>query len=77
MQQRSQKPTHKYVAAGGRNGVFNFPSDGTHRSNYWGQQLQMTGPAADREFGRRRSRPTQDIIEAHIAWRKCDRAERC
>lgn len=30
----------KYVAAGGRNAVFNFPPNGTHNWNYWGAQLQ-------------------------------------
>lgn len=34
----------KYLAAGGKNGVFNFPADGTHSWNYWGQQLQMMKP---------------------------------
>jgi diacylglycerol O-acyltransferase / trehalose O-mycolyltransferase len=28
-----------YVAAGGRNGVFNFPANGTHSWPYWNQQL--------------------------------------
>ena len=30
----------KYVAAGGRNAVFNFPPNGTHSWGYWGAQLQ-------------------------------------
>lgn len=30
----------KYLAAGGRNGVFNFPPNGTHSWGYWGAQLQ-------------------------------------
>jgi diacylglycerol O-acyltransferase / trehalose O-mycolyltransferase / mycolyltransferase Ag85 len=34
----------KYVAAGGHNGVFNFPSDGTHSWGYWGSQLQAMKP---------------------------------
>src|SRR5690242_17374335 len=29
-----------YIAAGGKNGVFNFPEGGTHDWPYWGQQLQ-------------------------------------
>jgi diacylglycerol O-acyltransferase/trehalose O-mycolyltransferase len=29
-----------YVAAGGRNAVFNFPPNGTHSWGYWGAQLQ-------------------------------------
>ncbi len=30
----------KYLAAGGRNAVFNFPPTGTHSWGYWGAQLQ-------------------------------------
>ena len=30
----------KYLAAGGRNAVFNFPPNGTHSWGYWGAQLQ-------------------------------------
>ena len=41
----------KYIAAGGRNGVFNFPADGTHSWNYWGQQLQMMKPDLQRVLG--------------------------
>ena len=41
----------KYLAAGGRNGVFNFPSDGTHSWNYWGQQLQQMKPDLQRVLG--------------------------
>ena len=37
-----------YLAAGGRNGVFNFPSNGTHSWNYWGQQLQQMKPDLQR-----------------------------
>ena len=33
-----------YIAAGGTNGVFNFPANGTHSWNYWGQQLQQMIP---------------------------------
>ncbi|MCG5432391.1 esterase family protein [Mycobacterium sp. MYCO198283] len=29
----------KYLAAGGRNGTFNFPPNGTHGWGYWGSQL--------------------------------------
>jgi len=29
-----------YVAAGGKNGSFNFPDNGTHDWAYWGAQLQ-------------------------------------
>ena len=41
----------KYLAAGGTNGVFNFPSDGTHTWTYWGQQLQMMKPDLQRVLG--------------------------
>jgi diacylglycerol O-acyltransferase / trehalose O-mycolyltransferase len=34
----------KYVAAGGRNAKFDFPSNGTHTWNYWGSQLQQMKP---------------------------------
>ncbi|MGE0214531.1 esterase family protein [Mycolicibacterium sp.] len=30
----------QYLAAGGRNAVFNFPPNGTHSWGYWGAQLQ-------------------------------------
>ena len=30
----------KYLAAGGRNAVFNFPPNGTRSWGYWGAQLQ-------------------------------------
>ena len=30
----------KYLAAGGRNAIFNFPPGGTHSWGYWGAQLQ-------------------------------------
>jgi diacylglycerol O-acyltransferase / trehalose O-mycolyltransferase len=33
-----------YVAAGGKNGVFNFPDTGTHDWPYWGAQLQQMKP---------------------------------
>jgi diacylglycerol O-acyltransferase/trehalose O-mycolyltransferase len=33
-----------YVAAGGSNGVFNFPDNGTHDWPYWGAQLQQMKP---------------------------------
>lgn len=34
----------RYLAAGGRNAVFNFPSGGTHSWGYWGAQLQQMKP---------------------------------
>jgi diacylglycerol O-acyltransferase/trehalose O-mycolyltransferase len=33
-----------YIAAGGKNAVFNFPPNGTHNWAYWGQQLQQMKP---------------------------------
>ena len=38
----------KYIAAGGKNGVFNFPQNGTHQWNYWGAQLQQMKPDIQR-----------------------------
>jgi diacylglycerol O-acyltransferase/trehalose O-mycolyltransferase len=40
----------RYVAAGGRNGVFDFP-DGTHSWGYWGQELQRMKPDLQRVLG--------------------------
>jgi diacylglycerol O-acyltransferase/trehalose O-mycolyltransferase len=37
-----------YLAAGGKNGVFNFPQGGTHSWGYWGQQLQQMKPDIQR-----------------------------
>jgi diacylglycerol O-acyltransferase/trehalose O-mycolyltransferase len=46
---RTNKSFQKeYIAAGGKNGVFNFPSNGTHSWNYWGQQLQQMKPDIQR-----------------------------
>ncbi len=33
-----------YLAAGGTNGVFNFPANGTHNWAYWGRELQAMKP---------------------------------
>ncbi|MGB1223946.1 MAG: esterase family protein [Mycobacterium sp.] len=33
-----------YLAAGGANGVFNFPDNGTHNWAYWGRELQAMNP---------------------------------
>jgi diacylglycerol O-acyltransferase/trehalose O-mycolyltransferase len=41
----------KYIAAGGKNGVFNFPEAGTHGWAYWGQQLQQMKPDIQRVLG--------------------------
>jgi diacylglycerol O-acyltransferase/trehalose O-mycolyltransferase len=40
-----------YIAAGGKNGVFNFPQAGTHSWEYWGQQLQQMKPDIARVLG--------------------------
>jgi diacylglycerol O-acyltransferase / trehalose O-mycolyltransferase len=40
----------QYLAAGGRNGVFNF-LDGIHSWGYWGQQLQQMKPDLQRVLG--------------------------
>jgi diacylglycerol O-acyltransferase/trehalose O-mycolyltransferase len=41
----------RYVGAGGRNGVFNFPTNGTHSWGYWGGQLQAMKPDLQRVLG--------------------------
>jgi diacylglycerol O-acyltransferase / trehalose O-mycolyltransferase len=40
-----------YIAAGGTNGVFNFPQNGTHAWGYWGSQLQAMKPDIQRVLG--------------------------
>jgi diacylglycerol O-acyltransferase/trehalose O-mycolyltransferase len=40
-----------YIAAGGKNAVFNFPNAGTHSWGYWGQQLQQMKPDIQRTLG--------------------------
>jgi diacylglycerol O-acyltransferase/trehalose O-mycolyltransferase len=40
-----------YIAAGGNNGVFNFPPFGTHSWEYWGAQLQAMKPDLQRSLG--------------------------
>ncbi|MET0992666.1 MAG: alpha/beta hydrolase family protein [Mycobacterium sp.] len=40
-----------YIAAGGTNGVFNFPPYGTHTWQYWGQQLNEMKPDIQRTLG--------------------------
>ncbi len=37
-----------YIAAGGTNGVFNFPDNGTHNWAYWGRELQTMKPDLQR-----------------------------
>jgi len=41
----------RYVAAGGKNGVFNFPESGTHSWGYWGAQPQQMKPDLQRVLG--------------------------
>ena len=41
----------RYVAAGGRNAVFQFPANGTHNWAYWGSQLQAMKPDLLRVLG--------------------------
>ncbi len=41
----------KYLAAGGRNAVFNFPPNGTHSWGYWGSQLLAMKPDLQRVLG--------------------------
>jgi diacylglycerol O-acyltransferase/trehalose O-mycolyltransferase len=41
----------KYIAAGGKNGVFNFPAAGTHSWEYWGSQLNQMKPDIQRVLG--------------------------
>jgi diacylglycerol O-acyltransferase/trehalose O-mycolyltransferase len=41
----------QYLAAGGKNAVFNFPDSGTHSWEYWGQQLQAMKPDVQRVLG--------------------------
>ncbi len=40
-----------YLAAGGSNGVFNFPNTGTHNWAYWGRELQTMLPDLQRVLG--------------------------
>lgn len=40
-----------YLAAGGKNGVFNLPDTGTHTWSYWFQQLQEMKPDLQRVLG--------------------------
>ncbi|OBK17596.1 esterase family protein [Mycobacterium asiaticum] len=45
----------RYQAAGGRNGVFNFPANGTHTWSYWGEQLEAMLPDLQQVLGARPS----------------------
>ncbi|CAN5555072.1 diacylglycerol acyltransferase/mycolyltransferase Ag85C [soil metagenome] len=42
---------NRYTAAGGSNGVFNFPPNGTHAWPYWGAQLLAMKPDIQRTLG--------------------------
>ena len=41
----------QYQAAGGRNGTFNFPPNGTHGWGYWGAQLNAMKGDIQRTLG--------------------------
>ena len=43
-----------YIAAGGKNAVFNFPDNGTHSWAYWGAQLQQMKPDMESTSGGQR-----------------------
>ncbi|ORW10490.1 esterase family protein [Mycolicibacter longobardus] len=47
----NQSFQQNYAAAGGNNGVFNFPADGTHAWPYWNQQLVAMKPDIQRTLG--------------------------
>jgi diacylglycerol O-acyltransferase / trehalose O-mycolyltransferase len=47
----NQEFRSNYQAAGGRSGVFNFPTNGTHSWGYWGGQLQAMKPDIQRVLG--------------------------
>lgn len=47
----NQRFQARYQAAGGGNGVFNFPPNGTHSWGYWGGQLQAMKPDIQRVLG--------------------------
>jgi diacylglycerol O-acyltransferase/trehalose O-mycolyltransferase len=42
---------NNYQSAGGKNGSFNFPDNGTHDWAYWGAQLQAMKPDLQRVLG--------------------------
>ena len=48
---RTRRSRTNYIAAGGKNGVFNFPQNGTHDWPYWGAQLQQMKPDIQRVLG--------------------------
>ena len=56
----------QYLAAGGKNGVFNFPQGGTHDWPYWGQQLQQMKPDIQRVLGATPQPSTPIATEASV-----------
>jgi diacylglycerol O-acyltransferase/trehalose O-mycolyltransferase len=56
----------QYIAAGGKNGVFNFPSNGTHDWPYWGSQLQQMKPDIQRVLGAT-AQPSTPVATAESA----------
>jgi diacylglycerol O-acyltransferase/trehalose O-mycolyltransferase len=56
-----------YIAAGGKNGVFNFPQNGVHDWPYWGQQLQMMKPDIQRVLGATPGDPNAAPVTAAAA----------
>ncbi|MGV0644334.1 esterase family protein [Mycolicibacterium sp. XJ879] len=56
----------EYLAAGGKNGVFNFPQSGTHSWEYWGQQLQQMKPDIQRVLGATPQPTTPIATEASV-----------
>ncbi|BBZ25081.1 diacylglycerol acyltransferase/mycolyltransferase Ag85C [Mycolicibacter hiberniae] len=47
----NQQFQQNYAAAGGNNGVFNFPANGTHDWPYWNEQLLAMKPDIQRTLG--------------------------
>ncbi|MFL0178566.1 MULTISPECIES: diacylglycerol acyltransferase/mycolyltransferase Ag85C [unclassified Mycobacterium] len=47
----NQQFQQNYAAAGGNNGVFNFPANGTHDWPYWNEQLVAMKPDIQRVLG--------------------------
>ena len=74
----TETSSHAYVAAGGNNGVFNFP-DGIHSWGYWGQQLQQMKPDIQRVLGASAHRlitTTVPAVRVSAPCRNCSSATR-
>jgi diacylglycerol O-acyltransferase/trehalose O-mycolyltransferase len=56
-----------YIAAGGKNAVFNFPQNGTHSWGYWGSQLQQMKPDIQRVLGATPGDPNAVPATAQVA----------